>query len=442
VRGARCFGTTPHVCKHTCLLLQMELIMVVRRREVPFTGPRTYTTYSNPDWGTNPNYVSSEHSGAPLSATEVTDSSGHNWPLGRGAKTDIGGDFTTHKVTHFNNWNREVVRALGYGYGYRGEQWPLSPQVAMDSVLYHTTPSSEATLMKLGATAIARTIPTNPVADAGTFIGELKSGLPKLVGRELFKTKMKDYRKVGSEYLNVEFGWKPLISDLQKFGTAAIESERIIEQLHRDSGKRIRRKYTFPDEVSSLPSTASTTAANSWCNGLAIYPGLREAAGTTRPRYSYRHETKTWFVGEYTYHLDLGNTLRSRLDRHAAEARKLYGVELTPATVWNLAPWSWAVDWEGNIGDVLHNVSRFSQDGLVLRYGYIMQQKTTRMDVTLARSGCIKGTQAPLSMTVIATSKVRRRATPFGFGFDMTALTGRQSAILGALGISRGPRHR
>jgi hypothetical protein len=128
--------------------------------------------------------------------------------------------------------------------------------------------------------------------------------------------------------------------------------------------------------------------------------------------------------------------------RHAAEARKLYGVELTPATVWNLAPWSWAVDWEGNVGDVLHNVSRFAQDGLVMRYGYIMQSKIATTTYSLAYEGRFKSApQQDLQLTIISQSKVRRRATPFGFGFDMTALSGRQSAILGALGISRGPRH-
>jgi roadblock/LC7 domain-containing protein len=140
--------------------------------------------------------------------------------------------------------------------------------------------------------------------------------------------------------------------------------------------------------------------------------------------------------------VNLGNTLPDRIARNAAEARKLSGLELTPETVWNLAPWSWAVDWEGNIGDVLHNVSRFSQDGLVMRYGYIMQQKTAEIDYTLSFNGRLnRSPKTDLRLKVIAESKIRRRATPFGFGFDMTALTGRQSAILGALGISRGPRH-
>jgi hypothetical protein len=179
-----------------------------------------------------------------------------------------------------------------------------------------------------------------------------------------------------------------------------------------------------------------------YTNGFALYPYLHKNPTGATLTVMTEVTTKTWFSGCFTYHLNLGNTLPDKMARHAAEARKLYGVELTPATVWNLAPWSWAVDWEGNVGDVLHNVSRFAQDGLVMRYGYIMQEKTCVATSILDPGGRLTGSpDKPLTLTVTAKSKVRRRATPFGFGFDMTALTGRQSAILGALGIARGPRH-
>jgi hypothetical protein len=364
-------------------------------------------------------------------------------PLRPGSKTDNGGDFSTQKVLGFHASDSGVYSLPGrtVGKSYVGGEFAVNPNEALNEAFKLVAPSNDIYLRAKGSTAIARCAPTNPVADAGTFIGELKSGLPKLVGRELFKTKFKDYRKVGGEYLNVEFGWKPLISDLQKFGKAAQDSEKILHQLHRDSGKNVRRRYTFPDENSYTTETLTrrqsvlTGGANDW-----VY--WRKSSGGTNLVVERSVHTKTWFSGAFTYHLNLGNTLPDKIARHAAEARKLYGVELTPATVWNLAPWSWIVDWEGNIGDVLHNVSRFSQDGLVLRYGYIMQQKTAKVDYTLGSNGRVLGSpDTNLTLSIVAQSKIRRRATPFGFGFDMTALTGRQSAILGALGISRGPRH-
>jgi hypothetical protein len=411
-----------------------------RIRPILHSGERSwYSSYQqNWGWDPSPGQIVTGVS-APIKSFETTRSRGHAWPSAGPAVKDIGGDFTTTKVKLYMPSDSGPYKGSSHGRVYIGEELAYNPHEAISEALRLVSPSSDVSLHQKGTTAIARCLPTNPVADAGTFIGELKSGLPKLVGKELFKTKFKDYRKVGSEYLNVEFGWKPLISDLQKFGTAAVESEKILAQLHRDSGKNIRRKYTFPDEITNAESTVQSQFA--YCNGFSLYPYVYRSPFGGPVAISTQVETKTWFSGCFTYHLNLGQTLPDRISRNAAEARKLFGVELTPATVWNLAPWSWAVDWEGNIGDVLHNVSRFSQDGLVMRYGYIMQKKTAHVSYTLNQNGRLNG--APNSDTrliVIAESKVRRAASPFGFGFDMTALTGRQSAILGALGISRGPR--
>lgn len=403
-----------------------------KRRRVELISPQTYTA-------AGPGFPVATYSAPPVRFTQVTQTRGHAWPQPRAPLTDVGGDFTTSKIVSIVSSDTGVYQGSGFGYSYSGREYAFSPAGAVAEALAAVTPNSDASLITKGATAIARSIPTNPVADAGTFVGELKAGLPRLVGKELFKTKFKDYRKVGSEYLNVQFGWLPIISDLQKFGKATIESDKILKQLHRDSGKNIRRKFTFPDELISIDKVFPSRLA-ALADGTGGYAYLYKSAGGAPLSTSYQLETKTWFSGCFTYYINLGTSTMDELARKAAEARKLFGVELTPATVWNLAPWSWAVDWEGNIGDVLHNVSRFSQDGLVMRYGYIMQQKTAKIAYTLHRGGRLDSSPATdLTLTVTSQSKVRRGASPFGFGFDMRALTGRQSAILGALAISRGP---
>jgi hypothetical protein len=414
--------------------------MEVKNRTNVLFGRQHWIRHNQVNWTTDPSPgIITQGDSLPLTSVEKTLTSGHAWPRGRAAKTDVGGNFTTSKVRSIALLTPGIFNGSRWaGQRYIGPAWPSSPYSAMDYAMSLITPASDFVLMQLGSTAISRCIPTNPVADGATFLGELRQ-LPKVVGKELLKSKFKDYRKVGSEYLNVEFGWKPIISDLKKFGQSVIESEKILEQLHRDSGKNIHRKYTFPDDV--VESETVTTGRYCYLpSGIVLPTQLYDGSGTLTVRTKVT--TSTWFSGCFTYHLNLGKTLPERISRSAAEARKLYGLELTPEVVWNLTPWSWALDWEGSIGDVLHNVSRFSQDGLVMRYGYIMQSKTAEVEYTLRRGGPLTGlSNGDLRMTVTSQSKVRRRATPFGFGFDMTALTGRQSAILGALGISRGPRH-
>lgn len=122
-----------------------------------------------------------------------------------------------------------------------------------------------------------------------------------------------------------------------------------------------------------------------------------------------------------------------------AEANKLLGTRLTPEVLWNLAPWSWAADWITNTGDVLHNISMFAQDGLVLRYGYVMEETIIERTWTLHGVG-FKSSPGPynFSSTLREIHKVRRKATPFGFGVSEEAFTPRQYSILAALGMSRG----
>jgi hypothetical protein len=154
-------------------------------------------------------------------------------------------------------------------------------------------------------------------------------------------------------------------------------------------------------------------------------------------------ETKTWFSGAYSYVMPPPpQNFLERLDRWDAEANKLYGTRLTPDTVWNLAPWSWAADWFSNAGDFLANASAFSNDSLVLKYGYVMRQTESRQEanwqgyintpsgVQLVSANEVKGCR----------TKLRIRATPFGFGIDLDSLSPKQIAITAALGISRGPR--
>jgi hypothetical protein len=128
-----------------------------------------------------------------------------------------------------------------------------------------------------------------------------------------------------------------------------------------------------------------------------------------------------------------------RLRYFSAQANKLFGTRLTPATLWELTPWSWAADWFGNIGDIIHNASALGDDGLVIRYGYIMDSYESI--VTYTQEGPIGINHGPvinsLSLTRIHTLKRRYRATPYGFGLIPADFTTRQKAIVAALGISR-----
>jgi len=125
------------------------------------------------------------------------------------------------------------------------------------------------------------------------------------------------------------------------------------------------------------------------------------------------------------------------MDRHALEAKKLLGLTLTPDTLWNAAPWSWAVDWFSNTGDVISNVTDSVTDGLVMRYGYIMEHSIVKNIYSLTKPGTLNPDVRVPSITLVVETKKRRRANPFGFGLSWGSLSLRQQAIALALGLTR-----
>jgi len=370
---------------------------------------------------------------------QETTSEGHQYSLLGKTDLDIGGDFYTFKKTYKDNCPKRFSHkwktqpSSDFEYFYQGMLTPLYTNVSADSSLYPTVNKpSDSYLNAKGSTAIARCLPTNPVSGLANFLGELKrDGLPHVPGQETLKSKMKNPPKTGgSEYLNWEFALKPFFSDLQKFAKAVKNGDKIIAQYERDSGKGVRRRYEFPivetnQEVSSSPGCYPGGGLNAYAFAS---PGVLRISSSTR--------TRTWFEGSFTYFLDSGSDYKSRANRALQIANKLYGVRITPELVWNLSPWSWAVDWVSNVGDLAHNVSAFQSDGLIMRYGYIMEEtsatNTYALDVHLK-----SGATYNLEQSFTTVSKIRKRATPYGFGLSYDGFSVRQWAIIAALGLTR-----
>jgi hypothetical protein len=296
-------------------------------------------------------------------------------------------------------------------------------------------------MISLGATAISLCEPTNPHADLVTGLAEIvREGAPSIPFKEALKS-VKD-RKVlstaGGEHLNWQFGIRPIISDLYKLCDAILKSDRIMKQYAADSGRVVRRKYHFP--------TTTTVEEISNNIGRTVYPGIDSRlfvgnVNTGQLVKTRTTEVKTWFSGAFIYGHPAYATVggkHSVFARDVARARKLYGLRLDVEVLWNLAPWSWFIDWFTSAGAVMHNVAAQSnQNGLVMKYGYIMRQ-TTVTD-TYVHSGLHfkDGATGPITATFETVQKTRLKAHPFGFGVDVQNLSANQIAIMAALGLSQ-----
>lgn len=385
-----------------------------------------------------------------VTGTQVTVSSGHPWPpSGEQRNRDIGGDFDTTLQEFDSSISDEERFTISRNYRgisgawtyFRGRPDPFGLHTGTGISYPAPYSLSQNDLLALGTTAIARTIPTNPIGGIATFIGELKrDGLPSLPGLQALANKRQSMPKnMADELLNWEFAVKPFISDLQKFAVAAKDSEKILKQYRRDSGRNVRRRYTFP-----LEKEESEVVQN-YPTGLPDTPAPFLNLFQNRSQIQYTVKTKksrqVYFSGCYTYYLDPGESALEKAGRFSQEANKLLGTRITPDVIWNLTPWSWAADWVSNMGDLAHNYSALQNDGLVMRYGYIMEHSVSERIHTVRGLQPYQGYYpSEVTETYRTIRKRRLSATPYGFGLDTGGFTPRQWAILVALGISKDGR--
>jgi len=326
------------------------------------------------------------------------------------------------------------------------------PSVAGD-LLLRARPNSwnpGADLPTFAQRAYTRSAPTSVVFDAAQFLGELREGLPRLA-LESFKNSAKVLRGVGSDYLNVEFGWKPLINDIINAGKALAGATELLT----GGGQRVHRRYGIPafrdfEEFHDLPANKMRYD----------YPGLRETnfglpmgvvGVATGPSGALAYVLRTrersqWFEGEFTNFFKIGFDPKNFLDR----LDQLVNTKLTPSVLWELAPWSWLIDWSLRIGDTIKANELASSDRLVMHYGYAMEKTIYRdllsVDMTgvpRTRAQALDGDywpDLPASASFISTTTYKRRirANPYGFRTGGTsALSVGQLGILGALGLTK-----
>jgi len=319
-----------------------------------------------------------------------------------------------------------------------------------------------------GTEGVRRTYPTRPEAGLAQFLGELREGLPHLPGAlagiakyrsagmtslpkrlvNLLVGKGNLYRSnnvgeiFGDEYLNIVFGLLPTSSDIQKMARMVIAGCEAARQMRRDSGRQVRRKANLYDRASSISRSDEV---------LSLAMG--SVSGTSRPSgYLSTYsplcsvvdlvQQRAWFSGAYEYHLAQGHSFLAKIDRYEQLANHLLGSRITPELIWELTPWSWLIDWFVDSGDFLANVSALHDDDLVLKYGYVMHEtRATRTWTSRSSLRAFTGKEVAerLVLTHSYVRKERTRATPYGFGVDVESLSPQRWAILGALGLTKGP---
>lgn len=386
-----------------------------------------------------------------LQGTQVTTSENHpSWKKRKKGRYsgDVGGPFFTNfrgvRVHGQLNVQFSGERVNRYPSGqlhstdyFDANAVCLPTGALLSAAIPNAINSSNSTLDAWGTKAIAQCKPTNNVADLSVFLGEtIKEGIPRMIGNVWKDVTKSARKKAAEEYLSVQFGWLPIVNDVLKTSNAIANADRVIDQYIRDSGKIVRRRMAFPPVVLEDKTTLIGDGVDPYVspNHVAMSTGAQPTGKVymREQRYIYR-----WFSGAFTYYIPDGGSSLNGMRRSALEAKKLLGLSPTPDTFWNLAPWSWAVDWFTNAGDFLSNVTDWIVDGLVLRYGYIMETSISQRIYFYSGKHTYTAAIVPPVVSIVNQTKIRRRATPFGFGLTWSGLSGRQLSIIAALGLTK-----
>lgn len=442
-----------------------------RSRSITYQPVRQYTTtkYIHRDLFNGPPYETSygaepalitDFTAVRFKGRQITVSEGHPARRLKANGPDLGGDFFTsrsyceglHGRTSTIETHKDYLPGhLGFDtryFKYSGPFCPIDlrgPNGIPASLFPSSIHSSDEVLKEKGATAVARCKPTNSIANVASFLGELKAdGLPALSFLPFAKDKTLSAKRAGDEYLNLQFGWVPLVSDLKDFHKAVTHAGTVLRQFKRDNGRVVRRSYMFPLERTVESWDGPTFDPSNWYSyptwASSTFINANVDSSIPQPRATLTRETvrKTWFSGAFTYFIPLGDDIISKVIRFEQRAQKLGGPLPTPDQVWAVAPWSWAVDWVTNMGDVITNMSDSRFYDLIIRYGYIMETTTVKDTYTCDSIRLLDGTVVTFPpISFVTTTKVRRKANPFGFGVTWEGLSSFQLSILAALGITR-----
>jgi len=284
-----------------------------------------------------------------------------------------------------------------------------------------STPSSgwggipQIDLEALATQAMASTNPSRPEVRVPVFFSELRD-LPRLVqlaGRSITQ-------KAASANLSWQFGWKPLIGDLTSMlNFEQSVDKRMIELKRLQSSTGLKRRWTFSAESGSV--TTGTTTLNSFQAIVrADYQDIPE-------RQCWA--TLTWRVNQ-SYVFPVSDAATRSLAWRLVTGMH-YGQQI--GNLWEAMPWSWLIDWFGNIGDFIE-ASDNSIACVPESFCIMNNSKLTRShSITEISEGfSVSGLKA------VKEYKYRDTVSPTAsITASFPALSGRQLSILGSLAILR-----
>lgn len=278
----------------------------------------------------------------------------------------------------------------------------------------------------LGPSAYNRFKPNKPSVSLSVSIAELRD-LPAMLHYKSYQ-----HLNAGKHFLSAQFGWIPFVKDIISMYETYRDIDKVITRITRNNGKWMKRSGTFEDVNHQITYDGPPTGGN-W----GFFPGPRtDMIDMYRSGYTgvETHAIRSWFTGKFKHYVEGidSRLLEPQFKRNFI--RKLYGFSLTPSDLYQAMPWSWLIDYFSNLGDVIDNINAGVVD-TVAKDAWVMSSRITR--VTQTSYAAVYGYPEISGVATLEhVSKARNVCNPFGLSLSSSELSGRQLAVLAALGIS------
>lgn len=277
---------------------------------------------------------------------------------------------------------------------------------------------------QFGAQAWRMFSPAKPQCDLSQFWIELRDL------KSMFMPVKQSFSGLAGGYLNMEFGWRPFLSDISKVIITLIKLEKTLARLKKYNGRWQRRHGTV-QTVSSVSGPDSLGNMILPTLPTYFYPG-RAATSCTRLTSIVE---RVWFEAKVRYYLP--ELEKPTLYDCTKLLAKIVGLDFTKVSLWwKVFPYSWLADWFGNMTHLIEGMETAMSNDLVASYAYVMEDRFKRVTYDQFQP-FTDGTSVHLKTQYELRSKERANANPLGFGpaVDRINITPRQVAILAALGI-------
>jgi len=371
-----------------------------------------------------------------------------------------------HEFRHFKSEFRTshpriyVVGTRRQGSYVRGYRGPVLQTLSASGSPDMSVPSSfiknGTDLTAVGTQLMKAAMPTSSKGNLALTLAELKKdGLPNFFMSDQVRRKVlglqeqidnlprRILKDASGDYLNYQFGIKPLMEDVKDLIEACLNANKIVTDFARGSSssqfsQTVRRERSFRESVNDEKVYGAVSQIAPRPGGYyldVVDDGEVTRSNTTEDFYK--------FTGGFQYKIPINDTVLGQLLEFEQKANHLLGLRLTPAVLYELTTFSWLIDWFFNLGDLIAIGSEYLNNGLVLKYGYIQRHRvfTRRYLHRNVRIRDARSEGGILTLSPVFTYrheyKERQRAHPFGFGQVTGSLSAYQLSILAALGFNQ-----